>query len=218
MNLSVAYQVASEFMIRETARVVAACVDLTELSFGYNEEWRDETDLDLLETLFVGPNGEHLGQKLKRFTTYTWFREANDFGSSYPSLPIFQNLDSLTVRGIGDPAVWELLAGCKSLRIRKFRLQAEEWHSAREIIGNGRLKLLHISLSQPGLNYLALIPLVLKSSSTLRSVRLELGRGSWDRKEVLSQDMANDLVIKCVKLRHLALHADFDTGVWVCNE
>jgi hypothetical protein len=186
----------------------------------FEEEWREECDLDLLSTLFLRPNGEKFGQKLKQFSAFGWFRHAEDLGLSYASTPMFQNLDCLTLREVEDAELFELLARCQSLRIRKFRLEARGWHNARDIIGNGQLELLHIRLKCRGLKYEELIPLIVKSGSKLQSLRLELvpyaRRSSGN--EGLSHDLAKELFIKCSKLRHLCLHVDFDGGAWVSNE
>jgi hypothetical protein len=207
-------------MILQAARAVKTCAHLTELSLGFLDHAQD-WDLDLFEILFACDDwedtGEFTGHKLKRFATFGWFHGAPDLGFIYPEVPIFQNLDCLTLCGINDCALLEELGECQSLRIREFRLRADEWRGASRIIGNGRLKLLHIQLGQRGLNYGELIPLVVRSGS-LHSLRLELElRSATIGAEMLSRHRAKTLVCGCRSLQHLSLHADFEAGVWVCH-
>jgi hypothetical protein len=185
-------------------------------------DFEHDWDLDLFEILFACDDGEYAGeytgQNLKRFATFGWFQYPADLGLLYPQTPIFQNLDCLTLCGITDSALLEELGECLTLRIRKFRLRADEWRGASRIIGNGRLKLLHILLGQRGLNYGELIPLIAKSGCALESLRLELDLCTATiGAEMLSRHRAKQLVSVCRNLRHLSLHADFQAGVWVCH-
>jgi hypothetical protein len=211
-------------MILQATRVLDACVDLAMLHIGFSANyWRLHRDIDLLKTLFVRPNEKKPGQKLKSFTALIKFNNNWSLGNSfYCSIPIFQNLDCLSLvdKNCTNAHLRNELRRCRSLRIRKFQLSANRWNDAREIIGNGQLELLHILLRRPGLNYEDLIPLVVKSSNKLQVLRLELKESEDTQgcKQVLSHDMANQLVMKCSKLRHLFLHADFEAGVWVRDE
>jgi hypothetical protein len=214
-------QIQSEFMIDELARILDTCENMTDLRLHFSSDWAElEEDIDLLATLFVRDDNKKLGDKIKQFTVECWLHEWADLGAVYPEIPIFKNLDCLTLYDVRDTEVIESFGQCESLRIRKFRWSGWNWEPAREIIGNGRLEVLEIQIRRTGMAYNKLIPLVLKNSSKLRVLRLDRAPGLFyhsPQRERFRQDLANELVMRCSKLQHLSLRADFDNGVWVCT-
>jgi hypothetical protein len=216
------YQIQSVSIIDELAHILDTCKSMTDLRLHFSDDWMDiEDGFDLFTTLFVRPAGKKLGDNIKLFTAECWLSKLREFSALNPAIPIFENLDCLTLYQVSDREILTRFAECESLRIRKFRWRGMLWHHAREIIGNGRLEVLEIQIELPGrMDYEALIPLVLKSSTKLRLLRLEWAPGiptNPPNREQLSQVLANELVMKCHELQHLSLRADLDNGVWVCT-